>query len=166
MATEADTISMEPEVVDYYTTAALTGGQVIQLPSGRAGVVLRDKAATVPRLRRRSPRRGSSASTRRRALSCWLAVACSGTTRRTTPRTAGQRPGLLSRHVFLPGRRGVDRHRGPGELNVQRVTEIDLLRTRLCPLPRARRRRGVRAACCLRQRSRAVADRDERGAVC
>jgi len=46
MATEADAISMEPCIVDYNTTAALTGGQVIQLPSGRAGVVLRDKAAT------------------------------------------------------------------------------------------------------------------------
>lgn len=46
MATEADTIQSEPCVVEFYTTAALEGGQVIQLPSGRAGVVLRDKAAT------------------------------------------------------------------------------------------------------------------------
>lgn len=46
MATEADTISMEPHLVEYSTTAALEGGQVIQLPGGRAGVVLRDKAAT------------------------------------------------------------------------------------------------------------------------
>lgn len=46
MATEADTISMEPHIVEYSTTAALEGGQVIQLPGGRAGVVLRDKAAS------------------------------------------------------------------------------------------------------------------------
>lgn len=46
MATEADTISMEPEVVEYSTTAALEGGQVLQLASGRAGIVLRDKAAS------------------------------------------------------------------------------------------------------------------------
>lgn len=46
MATEADTISMEPHLIEYATTAALEGGQVIQVIGGRAGVVLRDKAAT------------------------------------------------------------------------------------------------------------------------
>lgn len=46
MATEADTVLADPGVMQIATTAALTGGQVIQLPDGRAGVVLRDKAAT------------------------------------------------------------------------------------------------------------------------
>lgn len=43
---EADSVLDDPSVVEMRTTAALTGGQVIQLPDGRAGVVLRDKAAT------------------------------------------------------------------------------------------------------------------------
>jgi predicted RecA/RadA family phage recombinase len=43
---EADTVLADPSVMEITTTAALTGGQVIQLPDGRAGIVLRDKAAT------------------------------------------------------------------------------------------------------------------------
>jgi predicted RecA/RadA family phage recombinase len=46
MSTEADTIMADPSVIDITTTTALEGGRVIQLPDGRAGVVLRDKAAT------------------------------------------------------------------------------------------------------------------------
>jgi predicted RecA/RadA family phage recombinase len=46
MATEADTVLADASVMQITTTSALEGGRVIQLPDGRAGIVLRDKAAT------------------------------------------------------------------------------------------------------------------------